>query len=136
MKAGPDVPTYELLVSSFINVRIAFRIVIALHVFGIFTQAILAGEFLSGTDHAVLFHEYTAWVILGASLSQVGLSSILLRQGLCPLWMTITSGFVFLAETLQAVTGYGRFLGVHIPLGVIIFGMLAVQMINAFGSPE
>jgi hypothetical protein len=117
-------------------VRTGLRIVLSIHAFGAFAQAMLAGEFLSGTDHAVFFHEYTAWIILGTSLCQIALAAILTKRSICPLWMLITSVFVFLAETLQAVTGYGRFLSVHVPLGVFIFGTLLVQTASAFGESE
>ena len=52
------------------------------------------------------------------------------------MWMLIASLFVFLAEALQVVTGYGRFLSVHVPLGVVIFGTLMVQTANVFGASE
>lgn len=114
--------------------RTGLRIVLPIHAFGAFAQAMLAGEFLSGTDRAVFFHEYTAWIILGASLCQIALAGILTKRGICPLWMLIASIFVFLAETLQAITGYGRFISVHVPLGVVIFGTLVVQTANIFGG--
>lgn len=116
--------------------RTGLRIVLSIHAFGALAQAMLAGEFLSGTDRAVFFHEYTAWMILTASLCQIALAGILARRSIFPLWMLIASIFVFLAETLQAVTGYGRFLSVHIPLGVVIFGTLAIQTASAFGAFE
>ncbi len=116
--------------------RTGFRIVLSAHAFAAFAQAILAGEFLSGADHAVFFHEYTAWIILALSLCQIALAGILTKLSICRLWMLIVSVFVFLAETLQAVTGYGRFLSVHVPLGVVIFGTLMVLAVSAFGASE
>jgi hypothetical protein len=47
--------------------------------------------------------------------------------------------FIFLGEGLQIGTGYGRFLNVHVPLGVIIFGGVSAQAVSVFlksGSPK
>jgi hypothetical protein len=39
---------------------------------------------------------------------------------------------VMLAELLQSGTGYARFLRVHVPLGVIVFGAVLLQTISVF----
>ena len=97
------------------------------------TQSVLAGQFLSGIEEPVLFHEWTAWVILGLSLLQVIFAMVFLRGG-GPIWFVFASVFVLLAEALQTGTGYGRFLGVHIPLGVFIFGAVLWQLIWLFAA--
>lgn len=94
-------------------------------------QAVFAGQFLSGIDSPVVFHEWTAWFILGVSAGQVLLAVIFTRLG-GPFWLVIASVFVFIAEGLQTGTGYGRFLGVHIPLGVLVFGAVTWQMLWSF----
>jgi hypothetical protein len=109
----------------------AFRTSLILHALGVLAQAIFAGEFLSGIDAPVVFHEWTAWFILGVSALQIILSVIFTRLG-GPLWIVIASVFVFIAEGLQTGTGYGRFLGVHIPLGVLVFGVLIWLLFWAF----
>jgi hypothetical protein len=106
-------------------------VVLALHALGVLTQAALAGQFLSGADSAVAFHEITGWTIATLGLIQI-LVSIFPRRA--PLWFLIASVATFLGEILQVGTGYGRFLGVHIPLSIVIFGLLIWQCAWAFRS--
>jgi hypothetical protein len=98
----------------------ALRIVLVAHALGVLTQAVLAGQFLSGVESPVVFHERTAWLVVGLSVVQVILAILLVRVG-GPLWLVIASIFLLIAEALQTATGYGRFLGVHVPLGVFVF---------------
>ena len=109
----------------------ALRMVLVLHVLSVLAQAIFAGEFLSGADEPVVFHAWTAWFILGLSIAQILLSITFTRFG-GPLWLVIVSVFVLIAEGLQTGTGYGRFLGVHIPLAVFVFGAVVWQMVWSF----
>ena len=109
----------------------ALRTVLSLHTFAVLTQAVLAGQFLSGVESPVLFHEWTGWLVLALSLAQVVFAILLVLQG-APPWLLIASIFVLLAEVLQIGTGYGRFLGVHVPLGVFVFGVLTWLTIWSF----
>lgn len=106
------------------------RGVLSLHVFAVLMQATFAGQFLSGVESPVLFHEWTAWFILALSFAQIILSVLFLRIG-GPLWLLVASIFILIAEALQVGTGYGRFLGVHIPLGVFVFGALTWMLVWA-----
>jgi hypothetical protein len=108
------------------------RVVLVCHALAAFTQAALAGQFLSGSDSAVKFHELTGWIILAISLIQVIMAAVLMRSGIASLWLVLGSILVFLAEGLQVGTGYGRFLDVHVPLGVIISAAVSWQAISSF----
>jgi hypothetical protein len=110
------------------------RIILPLHALGVLAQAALAGQFLSGLDDSVVFHAWAAWAILVLSLAQLVLA-VAASFGGWPLWFMLTSVFVLLAEALQTGTGYGRFLGVHIPLGVVLFGVVLWQTIFVFRRP-
>ena len=105
------------------------------HALGLFAQSAIAGEFLSGTDAVVKFHEWTAWGILAVCLVQILLAVLALRSGGASLWLLIGSVLVLLAEVLQTGTGYGRFLRVHLPLGVVAFGAVSWQAISQFRRP-
>ena len=108
------------------------RIVIPLHLLAVFLQAVLAGQFLSGTDGAVLFHEYTGWTVAALGLGQVLCClAAELPAGLA-LPLILSSALIFLGEVLQVGTGYLRFLGVHIPLAILIVGGLAEQAARVF----
>ena len=95
------------------------------------TQAVFAGQFLSGVDAQVVFHERLAWVIFALAAAQIVLAVGLLRAG-APHWFLVASIFILIAEGLQLGTGYGRFLGVHIPLGVFVFGVATWLMLWSF----
>ncbi|MGH9558441.1 MAG: hypothetical protein ACRD30_04310 [Bryobacteraceae bacterium] len=93
----------------------------------IFVQAVFAGEFLSGQDGPVFFHEFTGFVILGICLVQIALAAFSGSP-----WLAISTVFIFLAEGLQVGTGFARFLGVHIPLAIAVFGAVIWQTLWVF----
>ena len=99
------------------------------HTACLFVQSALAGEFLSGTDGVVKFHEWTAWAILGICAAQILLAALAQRAGAASLWLLIGSVLILLAEALQTGTGYGRFLRVHIPIGVLTFAGVSWQLL-------
>ena len=77
-------------------------------------------------------HEVVAWIILIAATAQVILTIIRGRFEAQALPLTLSSVSVLLCEGLQVGTGYGRFLAVHIPLAVLIFGGLVWQTLRLF----
>jgi hypothetical protein len=111
----------------------SLRFVLVAHSCALLAQSALAGEFLSGTDGVVKFHEWNGWLILMLCILQIGLTALAMRLGSASWWLLIGGVFVLLAEALQIGTGYGRFLRVHIPLGVITFGAVLLQTTSLFG---
>lgn len=109
----------------------ALRLIYAIHIVAVFAQAVFAGQFLSGEAHPVRLHEVGAWIILFAAAAQV-IMTILPGSKVRALPLTLSSVGVLLCEGLQIGTGYGRFLEVHIPLAVLIFGGLIWQGIQLF----
>lgn len=103
--------------------------VLTVHTAALFAQAALAGEFLSGTDEVVRFHEVTAWIILGVCATQILAAALAQGAGEASLWLLVGSVLIFLAEALQTGTGYGRFLRVHIPVGVLAFACVSWQLL-------
>lgn len=118
---------------------VILRLVLVCHVLAAFVQSVFAGQFLAGSDTQVMFHEVTGWVVLAICALQIILAAMLLRSRTTSLGLVFSSGFVFLAEGLQVGTGYGRFLNVHVPLGVAIVAVVGLQTILLFRkqpSPE
>ena len=111
------------------------RTVVVCHVIAVLTQSVFAGQFLSGSDSQVKFHEVTGWIVLAVSFGQIVTAAALMRSGGVSLMLLFGSIFVLLGEGLQIGTGYGRFLNVHVPLGVIIFGCVAAQAVSVFLKP-
>jgi hypothetical protein len=115
------------------------RTAVVCHALAVLTQAVFAGEFLSGSDSQVKFHEVTGWIVVAISLGQIAIVAVLMRSSGLSLMLLFGSIFIFLGEGLQIGTGYGRFLNVHVPLGVIIFGSVAAQAVSVFlksGPPK
>src|SRR5689334_18269123 len=112
------------------RLRSLLLLVLMIHAAGLFAQAALAGEFLSGTDEVVKFHEWTAWFVLGVCATQIALAALALRTGGASLWLLAGTVLILLAEALQIGTGYGRFLRVHIPVGVLAFAGVSWQLIS------
>jgi hypothetical protein len=101
----------------------------------VLVQAVFAGQFLSGSDNQVALHEEMGWIIFSISAVQVILAVAFLRSGIVSLWLMFGSVFLFLGEGLQLGTGYARFLGVHVPLGVMIFGLVSWQLLEVSLRP-
>jgi hypothetical protein len=108
------------------------RAVLVFHALAVFMQAALAGQFLSGSDSSVRFHELTGWITLAVCLAQIIMAAVLIRSRTTSLGLVLGSIVVFLAEGLQVGTGYGRFLDVHVPLGAIIFAAVSWQAVSSF----
>ena len=110
----------------------ALRLVLVAHCGTLLVQSVLAGEFLSGSDGVVKFHEWNGWSILILCALQIALTVLAMQSGSASWSLLIGGVFVMLAEVLQIGTGYGRFLPVHIPLGVIAFGAVLLQTMSIF----
>jgi hypothetical protein len=108
------------------------RLVLVCHALALFAQSVFAGEFLSGVDGPVRFHELTGWIVLALSAIQIIVAAAFMRSGITSLWLVFGSIFVVLGEGLEVGTGYGRFLSVHVPLGVAVFGAVSWQAISVF----
>jgi hypothetical protein len=98
------------------------RVVVLLHAALILAQAAFAGQFLAGDGAWVRVHEANAGIIQMVALFQLVLAILVWRPGRGPGWPALASLVLLLAEELQMGFGYARILGLHVPLGVAIFG--------------
>ncbi len=98
----------------------AFRILITAAAVLLFNQAVLAGQFMSGTYEALEFHAFGAtiseFVVLFAAVA-AGWARFRRRY---PLWPAVVTALLFVAINVQEFVGEERILTVHIPLGVSI----------------
>ncbi|WP_086729267.1 hypothetical protein [Streptomyces carpinensis] len=111
--------------------RGALRAVTTVHAAALFTQAILAGRFLSGDYDMLTAHAVNANVIVTVGLVQVVVAVVYWRRGRGPGRPAAVSAVLLVAEAGQAVLGYQRSLGVHVPLGVTLIAaglLLLVQV--------
>jgi hypothetical protein len=110
----------------------ALRAVVILHLTGVLIQAVLAGQFLSGRDGAVVLHERIGWAVAAIGLIQILLTIALRLPQNAALVLILSSAMIFLGEVLQVGTGYLRLPGVHIPLAILIGGGLAALAVRVF----
>ncbi|MDX3530690.1 hypothetical protein P1P75_30845 [Streptomyces sp. ID05-39B] len=98
------------------------RIAIALQTLTIFLQAVSAGMLLTSSYGATL-HDVGARVMYGASMLYLLAAVLAWKPGggpVRPVWHA--SGFLVLAS-VQVVLGIAHVPSVHLPLGVLMFGL-------------
>ena len=113
----------------------ALRSAVAIHLALVVAQAVFAGQFLAGADASVVLHERVGQIAAAVALIQIAISALRRIPARTFVPFLVTSILVFLAEGLQIGTGYGRFLAVHVPLGVLICGAVAAQLVWTFRWP-
>lgn len=105
------------------------QIAIALQTLTIFLQAISAGLLLTASYGETL-HSVGARVMYGASMLYVLAAILAWKPGggpARPIWYA--SGFLVLAS-VQVVLGIAHVPSVHLPLGVLMFGLSLVALVR------
>ncbi|KUO20982.1 hypothetical protein [Streptomyces dysideae] len=108
--------------------RLTFlHVAIALQTLALLFQAVTAGLLLSSSDSEVL-HSVGARVMYGASMLYV-LAAILAWRpgGGSPRPILHASGFLALAS-VQVILGIARVPALHVPLGVLMFGLSVLSL--------
>ena len=106
------------------------RVAVLLHAALILAQAAFAGQFLGGDAAWVRVHEANAGIIQLTAFVQLILAILVWRPGRGPGWPALASLALLLAEELQMGFGYARLLGLHVPLGVAIFGTTVAMLVG------
>ncbi|MEV5203301.1 hypothetical protein [Streptomyces sp. NPDC053720] len=103
------------------------RVAVALQTLTIFLQAVSAGVLLS-SSHGELLHGVGARVMYGASMLYVLAAVLAWRPGGgSPRPIAYASGFLVLASA-QVVLGIAHVPSVHVPLGVLMFGLSVLAL--------
>ncbi|WP_406187619.1 hypothetical protein [Streptomyces sp. NBC_01006] len=107
--------------------RTFLRVAIALQTLAVFFQAATAGLLLS-TSYGETLHGVGARVMYGASMLYV-LAAILAWRpgGGTPRPILYASGFLVLAS-VQVVLGIAHIPSLHVPLGVLMFGLSVLAL--------
>ncbi|MEU9081434.1 hypothetical protein [Streptomyces sp. NPDC048357] len=108
--------------------RVTFQqVAIALQTLSLFFQAATAGLLLS-SSHGEVLHGVGARVMYGASMLYVLAAVLAWRPGGgSPRPILYASGFLVLASA-QVVLGIARVPSVHVPLGVLMFGLSVLDL--------
>ncbi|MEV0415571.1 hypothetical protein AB0I68_33575 [Streptomyces sp. NPDC050448] len=109
------------------------QVAIALQTLAIFFQAATAGLLLS-SSHGEVLHGIGARVMYGASMLYV-LAAILAWRpgGGSPRPILYASGFLVLAS-VQVVLGIAHMASLHVPLGVLMFGLSMITLGQALSA--
>lgn len=103
------------------------RVAITLQTLTIFLQAVSAGLLLT-SSYGETLHSVGARVMYGASMLYVLAAVLAWKPGggpLRPVWQA--SGFLVLAS-VQVVLGIAHVPAVHLPLGVLMFGLSVLAL--------
>ncbi|MFF2007448.1 hypothetical protein ACFVWY_00030 [Streptomyces sp. NPDC058195] len=111
--------------------RVTFvRVATALQTLTVFFQAVTAGLLLS-TSYGGTLHDVGARVMYGASMLYVLAAVLAWRPGGgSPRSILYASGFLVLAS-VQVVLGIADVPSVHVPLGVLMFGLSVLVLAQA-----
>ena len=103
----------------------ALRTIATAHCAAIFVQAALAGRYLSGEFDAISIHNANAGLVMLLGWAQALAAALLWRPGRGPAWPLAASLLICVAELMQIGAGRAHELGLHVPLGVSLFGATA-----------
>lgn len=109
-----------------------FRTFSAVQVVLVLAQAVLAGHFLSGNTVALGVHEVNASVVPTVALAQLVSAVLVWRPGRGPVWPVPVAAALFGALIMQVGSGYAGQLGLHVPLGVVIFGLTMLLLVGTW----
>jgi hypothetical protein len=101
----------------------------------VFLQPVLAGRFITGDVGMLRVHSTVAGFITALAFLQFAAAILVWRPGRGPSWPIWASLAFFLVAEVQGALGYARVVSLHIPLGVLLFG-LAVAMVIGTWSPK
>ncbi|GAA3741304.1 hypothetical protein GCM10022225_25890 [Plantactinospora mayteni] len=97
-----------------------YRVLLTLVALLCYLQAILAGQFLSGTYGSLLAHQNTAAVIDMLLILAIPTALVITLWGRRPWWPVLFAAGLLGLTSTQNWLGFGRILTVHVPLGVAI----------------
>ncbi|WP_020580304.1 hypothetical protein [Actinopolymorpha alba] len=106
----------------------ALRILVPLLAAAILLQAISAGQILSGNTAMRALHSAGMLLVLLLAILQLVAAILVWRPGRGPGRMVGSSIGLIVAIIVQAALGAAHVRGLHIPLGVLIFGGVFAQM--------
>ncbi|WP_283135099.1 hypothetical protein [Rhizohabitans arisaemae] len=98
-------------------------------------QPVLAGLFVTGDVGMLDLHGMIASFLVVLAFLQIIASILAWRPGRGPAWPVSVSIGIFVVIELQAALGYARAIALHIPVGVLLFGLL-VALLIAVWSPR
>ena len=112
------------------------RFTVTAHLVSALAQAVLAGLFITGDVDLLRMHNINGQVASTLATLQFVAAILLWRPGRGPSWPIWPSLLLTLLEGMQHTTGLNRTLDLHVPGGVLIFGIACVMAVWAWGRIE
>ncbi|MEU8773294.1 hypothetical protein [Streptomyces sp. NPDC048606] len=114
--------------------RVTFpQVAMALQTVALFFQAVTAGMLLS-SSHGYALHDAGSKVMYGASMLYVVAAVLAWRPGGgSPRPILYATGFLALASA-QVVLGVAHVSSLHVPLGVLMFGLSATALLRMLST--
>lgn len=91
----------------------------------VLTQAALAGGFVTGDVGLLGLHSANGILLVLTSAALLPAAILLVRPGRGPWWPIVFSVALWWAISIQVGFGFARQVGLHIPLGMTIMGMVS-----------
>jgi hypothetical protein len=99
-------------------------------------QPIFIGAFLSGDYDMLALHRINGTLVGAISLVQIVVAVLAWRVGRAPRLVMTSAVIVTVAVVVQIIGGFSRTLALHVPLGVVILGMITRLLVLAWrGGP-
>jgi hypothetical protein len=80
-------------------------------------------------------HGPTGLLLILVALTQLSLVIAIKRKSLCPTWLVAANAGIIVALVIEAVCCHYHVLGVHVPLGLAIFGGVMRQLFWTMREP-
>lgn len=102
----------------------ALRVLIILSGLAILAQALFAGMFLGGDRAMLAAHGTGALVVLALSVIQLVVAILYWRPWRGSGFPALASLVLVIATVVQSITGGSQVTAVHVPLGMLMFGLV------------
>ena len=112
---------------------IVIRVLAVVVLLQVLAQAALAGGFVTGDVGLLGWHTGNAALLVLTSAALVPATILLVRPGRGPWWPIVVSVVLWAAVVFQLGLGFARLVGLHIPVGMSIMGLIAAFTWWAFG---
>jgi len=104
---------------------IVIRLLAVLVLLQVLIQAALAGGFVTGDVDLLGWHTANAVLLFLTSAALLPATVLLVRPGRGPWWPIVVSVLLWVLILLQIGLGFARLVGLHIPMGMSIMGLIA-----------
>jgi hypothetical protein len=113
----------------------ALRVTIALQTAAILIQAITAGLLLSTPDGRML-HNVSAIAVAVTSLLHLGAAILVWRPGGGSARAILLAAILLAFTPVQMVLGMAHMKTLHVPIGVLMFGVSVMQLGQVWSNPR